>query len=78
MATLVIRSLPDDVKERLVERAHANKRSMEAEVRNIIADAVPPDADPFDGWWDAMQSVAGDDFEILERDDFSRPPVSFD
>lgn len=78
MATLVIRNVPDDVKARLRKRAGERQRSMEAELRDIITAAVPAEADPFDGWWAAMQSVAGDDFEIFERNDFGRPPVSFD
>ena len=40
MASLVIRDLDDDVKERLRVRAAGNGRSMEAEARLIIATAV--------------------------------------
>lgn len=40
MAALSIRDLEDDVKERLRRRAAANGRSMEAEARLILADAV--------------------------------------
>jgi plasmid stability protein len=36
MATLTIRRLDDEVHARLRERARANKRSLEAEVRNIL------------------------------------------
>lgn len=78
MATLVIRNVPDDVKARLQKRAGEHQRSMEAELRDIIAVAVPPEADPFDDWWASMQSVAGDDFDIPERNDFGQSPVSFD
>lgn len=42
MATIVVRNLPDDVKDRLVARAHTHKRSMEAEVRAIIAESLQP------------------------------------
>lgn len=44
MAQLLIRNLPDDVKEGLRERARTNHRSMEAEARAILADFIfPPD-----------------------------------
>ena len=36
MATLTIRRLDDEVHARLRERARANKRSLEAEVRTIL------------------------------------------
>lgn len=42
MAQLLIRQLPDDVKEGLRERARANGRSMEAEARAILTDIVLP------------------------------------
>ena len=40
MAQLLIRNLPDEVKEGLRERARANGRSMEAEARAILIDIV--------------------------------------
>ena len=40
MATLVIRDLDSDVKERLRRRAAANGRSMEAEARAVLQHAV--------------------------------------
>lgn len=40
MATLTIRNLDEEVKEKLRVRAAHNGRSMEAEVREIIAAAV--------------------------------------
>ena len=39
MAQLVVRNLPDDVKERLKRRAKQHGRSLEAEVREILVDA---------------------------------------
>lgn len=36
MATLTIRQLDDEVYERLRERARANKRSLEAEARQLL------------------------------------------
>lgn len=46
MAAVSIRDLDDEVKERLRVRAARNGRSMEAEIRVILAAAV---ADPDDG-----------------------------
>jgi len=40
MAQLVIRNLEDDVKTRLRKRAKSHGRSMEAEARDILRDAV--------------------------------------
>ncbi|HEY8567511.1 MAG TPA: Arc family DNA-binding protein [Beijerinckiaceae bacterium] len=40
MATLTIRNLPDDVRDKLRVRAARNGRSTEAEVRSLIAEAV--------------------------------------
>lgn len=42
MALLTIRNLDDDVKERLRVRAARNRRSMEAEARAILKDALAP------------------------------------
>jgi antitoxin FitA len=44
MATLTIRNLPDDLYDRLRKRAAENKRSMEAEAREIMAKALPTKA----------------------------------
>lgn len=76
MATIVVRNLPEDVKERLVERAHAHRRSMEAEVRAIITESVGPD----DSWVDTFlrgadefrRKYGGIDLELPERRDFGR------
>ena len=45
MAAISIRDLDDDVPERLRIRAAANGRSMEAEVRAILTEAVRPAAE---------------------------------
>lgn len=51
MAQMIVRNVPDHIKERLRARARANGRSLEAEVRDILArvpevvgepDEVPP------------------------------------
>ena len=43
MATITVRDLDDDVRQRLKERAAANNRSMEAEARAILSEAVRVD-----------------------------------
>lgn len=76
MATIVVRNVPDDVKARLVERAHSHKRSMEAEVRAIIADAVEPEGDWLLRFMESAdefrREFGGVDLEIPARDDFGR------
>ncbi len=42
MATLMVRGLDEEVRQRLKERAASNGRSMEAEVRAILSAAVMP------------------------------------
>ncbi|MFV0662263.1 FitA-like ribbon-helix-helix domain-containing protein [Denitromonas sp.] len=47
MADMVLRNLDDDLKQRLRERAAMHGRSMAAELRAIVADALTrPDTDP--------------------------------
>ena len=45
MASLIVRKLDDEVKRKLRVRAANNGRSMEAEARIILADALEEDAD---------------------------------
>ena len=40
MTTLTVRNLPEDVKKRLRQRAAANGRSMEEEVRILLAEGA--------------------------------------
>ena len=40
MSAITVRQLPDEVKQRLRVRAAENGRSMEAEVREILVNAV--------------------------------------
>lgn len=42
MAQLLVRNLPEEVKERLARRARLNGRSLEAEVRTILAGVPEP------------------------------------
>lgn len=59
MAVLTIRNLPDEVRDRLRLRAAQSGRSMEAEVRDILARAsLEPqettDPDELQGWVDRL------------------------
>jgi plasmid stability protein len=42
MATLFVKDFPDDVYEALKDRARANGRSLAAEVRLMLQQALPP------------------------------------
>jgi len=69
MATITVRDLDERVRDRLRERAAANGRSMEAEARVILADAVMDVA-----WLTTLVKVSstysadGPDLEQPERD----------
>jgi plasmid stability protein len=78
VAALSIRDLDDDVKERLRIRAARNGRSMEAEVRVILAEAVSeplPAQDLFTALLDRVGPAAGADLEIPPR---ATPPRAAD
>ncbi len=66
MATLTIRNLPDATRLALKARAAAHNQSMEAEVRDILADAVAARSDFVVDWIAATASLRGD-FEAPER-----------
>jgi plasmid stability protein len=70
MAALSIRNLDEDVKERLRIRAARHGRSMEAEIRVILTDAVsvPGQAEGlFTALLDRFASVGGVDLELPPR-----------
>ncbi len=58
MAMLTVRNLPDDIHRALKAQAAKNGRSAEAEVREIIAQAVKPEARLLIG--DAMLQLGRD------------------
>lgn len=66
MATLTIRNLPESTRRALKARAAAHNRSMEAEVRYILEDAVAPRADFITEWLAAAVRERGV-FELPER-----------
>ncbi len=76
MAAISIRDLDDEVRERLRIRAAANGRSMEAEVRAILTEAVRP-ANESCGLLatllERMGEIGGVDLDLPERATPVRP-----
>ena len=66
MATITVRNLDDEVQKRLKKRAAANDRSMEAEARAILSNAVAG-ADFAAGWLEAIRATRGDILPIPGR-----------
>lgn len=81
---LTVRNLPDDVHRALRVRAAQHGRSTEAEVREILASAVKPQARVLLG--DALASLGRDiglkneDFEVLQQAQDKTPaePLRFE
>lgn len=72
MAALSIRDLDDSVKQRLQSRAARHGRSMEAEVRAILTEAVREPADSaglFTALMDRFDMLGGVDLELPGRDE---------
>ncbi len=70
MAAISIRGLDDRVRERLRIRAAANGRSMEAEARAILTEAVSEPGKPrglLAGLLARMRAVGGVEFDLPER-----------
>lgn len=71
MAMLTVHNLPDDVHRALRVRAAQHGRSTEAEVREILANAVKPETRVRMG--DALTALScnigltNEDFEVLDR-----------
>ena len=57
MASITIRNLDNDVKTRLRVRAASNGRSMEEEVRRILAEAVERNTAPAQGLGTALHEL---------------------
>lgn len=84
MAMLTVRNLPDNVHRALRVRAASHGRSTEAEVRDILADAVKPKTRVRVG--DALAALGREigltdkDVEILEqlRDKAPAEPLRFE
>jgi plasmid stability protein len=70
MAAMSIRDLDDEVRDRLRVRAAANGRSMEAEVRAILTEAVSDPSDPrglFVTLIDSFRELGGVDLDLPPR-----------
>ena len=66
MATITVRGLDEDVQRRLKQRAAANNRSMEAEARAILSEAV--DEQEFGAAWVEMSArLRGDSIPLPAR-----------
>ena len=84
MAILTVRNVPDDVHRALRVRAAQHGRSIEAEVREILAAAVKPEKRVRVG--DALAAIGrkigltNEDFAVFEnvRDRTPAKPLSFD
>lgn len=77
MATVTVRNLDDQVKERLRLRAAVHGRSMESEIRTILAEAVsePDDRDGlFTTMLDRFASIGGVELDLSARSTPVRAP----
>jgi plasmid stability protein len=80
MATLTIRNIEQSIKERLRVRAAQNGRSMEAELRAIVTDAVetptrPPEMNLYDRIRARFEPLGGVELELPPRGPMREPPT---
>ncbi len=76
MAALSIRDVDEDVRDLLRLRAARNGRSMEAEVRAILAEAVSETTDsanPFVLLMERFGEIGGVDLDLPPRSTYQRP-----
>ncbi len=66
MATITVRNVPPDVQRALKKAAAAHGRSMEAEVRAILASSMRRGS-AVTSWLTAARDLRGDDLELPER-----------
>lgn len=79
MAQIIIRQIPDEVHRALKARASERGRSAEAEVRDILAEALLPESRPKAG--DVLTGIwrGADTSELVfERDQTPHEPVTFE
>ena len=78
MASITIRNLDDEVKTRLRVRASGKGRSMEEEVRLILAEAVDRETAPAEGLGTAIHELfkpfGGVELELPPREPMREPP----
>jgi plasmid stability protein len=80
MAQIIVRDLDDDIKKRLQRRAKQHGLSMEAEVRNILRNAVAietPETEPFGTRFSRHFSGIGLDQPIAELRGNIAQPATF-
>ncbi len=79
MGSMTLRNIPDEVHHKLKQRAAANKRSTEAELREILKDAISKDSElGFGSRMAAMFSHGDGDGLEIERDKTSPRAVDFE
>ncbi|MBK5914191.1 FitA-like ribbon-helix-helix domain-containing protein [Rhodocyclus purpureus] len=80
MAVLTVRNVPDEVHRALRALAVRHGRSTEAEVRDILANAVKPRIRMGDALAEIGRraGLADDDFAFLERDKTPAEPMRFE
>lgn len=66
MPTLTVRNLSDETRRALKERAARHDRSMEAEARAILENAVAR-PDHVTNWLRSARALRGDELELPER-----------
>jgi antitoxin FitA len=77
--SLLIRNLPESLKPALRRRAAAHGRSVEAEARLILEEAIAADEDFVSWWLDEMASAPpGKPLPLPDRSGQSREPVTFE
>jgi plasmid stability protein len=78
MASITIRNLDEQTKERLRVRAARRRRSMEAEARHILRTALAQSDEPSGDLTAAIRrrfkAVGGVDLELPPREPMRRPP----
>ena len=77
MASITVRNLEDEIKERLRRRAANHGRSMEDEVREILRTTLADDQPalhPADSIRRLFAPLGGVDLDIPEREPMSDPP----
>ena len=82
MAQLLVRNLEDDVKARLQARAKRHRRSLEAEVREILHKAAHAEETPIGGLGSAIAERFKDcgfkEGDIVELRGYPVRPATFD
>ena len=83
MTVLTVRGLSDETRHALKQRARKHGRSMEAEVRRILVDAVQPMpqqqslSEEMSAFWNKYADLGDFDIPVHRMDDAIRP-VRFD